>query len=200
MTQENTLDALAKKHKTEKSSDGHGYCHLYESYLGPIKDLPVAFLEIGIQTGASHNMWHEWMPMANIYGLDVQPSTPKGGYDRLTYFAGDQSDVSVIQKIVDKAGPLDVVIDDGGHVASSVIRCFELLFKHLKPGGLYVIEDLHVGNDDRARQRTGQQTMKMGTSTVTTLEWLQSLPNPHLEFGSIEIYDDNICFIRKPNV
>jgi predicted methyltransferase len=40
----------------------------------------------------------------------------------------------------------DVIVDDGGHNTAQQLSSFMMLFQHaLKPGGLYVIEDLHAG-------------------------------------------------------
>ena len=38
--------------------------------------------------------------------------------------------------------PLDVVLDDGNHTAESQWHLFQLLFPRLKPGGVYIIEDI----------------------------------------------------------
>jgi hypothetical protein len=38
----------------------------------------------------------------------------------------------------------DVIIDDGSHVCSDIIKTFKLLFSKLKPGGIFLIEDLHT--------------------------------------------------------
>ena len=41
-------------------------------------------------------------------------------------------------------GGLDIVIDDGSHVASDQIASFKTLFPLLAPDGVYIIEDLHA--------------------------------------------------------
>lgn len=38
----------------------------------------------------------------------------------------------------------DIIIDDGSHVSSDIIRTFALYFPKLKSGGTYIIEDLHA--------------------------------------------------------
>ncbi|HEY2766460.1 MAG TPA: hypothetical protein VGJ13_20985 [Pseudonocardiaceae bacterium] len=43
-----------------------------------------------------------------------------------------------------ETGPLDIVIDDGSHISKHVIGSFDALFPHVRPGGLYVIEDLQM--------------------------------------------------------
>lgn len=193
-----SLDKLALKYGTGKSSREHGYTELYQVQLAHVREAAITLLEIGIADGASHKMWHDWMPNAMIHGLDISKSAPCSGYDRLRYHHGDQESAADIGKLVASAGPMDVIIDDGGHVASAVISCLEMLFLNLRPGGIYVIEDLHVGSDDRNRIQSGRAPMKMGSSRVTALEYLAALQNPHPTFGSIEIFKDNIAFIKKP--
>ena len=142
-------------------------------------------------------MWRDWMPNASIFGIDIHlPDEPGGS---IKYFKGNQASPNDMAGTMEKIGTVDVIIDDGGHVASDVLKCLELLWPFLKPGGLYVIEDLHVGRDDRARQKGGQSAMKLGTSAVTVLEHFRSLTNPDPMLGSFEIFNDNICFIRKPS-
>ncbi len=44
-------------------------------------------------------------------------------------------------------GPIDLVIDDACHWYEETKRSFEIAFPHLRPGGLYVIEDWHWAHD-----------------------------------------------------
>jgi hypothetical protein len=58
---------------------------------------------------------------------------------------GDQSNVSVMLEAQRRFGFFDVIVDDGSHRAQHVIPSFVYLFPHaLKPGGVYVIEDLQA--------------------------------------------------------
>ena len=41
-------------------------------------------------------------------------------------------------------GGVDIVLDDGSHVASHQRISFDVLFKLLSEGGLYMVEDLHT--------------------------------------------------------
>ena len=60
---------------------------------------------------------------------------------------GDQADRQVLKQwIKSSRGRFDVIIDDGGHTNEMIYNSFDILFRDgLKPGGLYFIEDLHVG-------------------------------------------------------
>jgi predicted O-methyltransferase YrrM len=60
------------------------------------------------------------------------------------YYGVDQADRDRLTEIVDTelaGGRLDVVIDDCSHRLLETRVSFEALFPHLRPGGLYLIED-----------------------------------------------------------
>ena len=42
----------------------------------------------------------------------------------------------------------DVIVDDGSHVCVHVFRSFNALFPKLRPGGVYIIEDLNMAYAD----------------------------------------------------
>ena len=44
--------------------------------------------------------------------------------------------------------PFDIIIDDGSHISLDIVETFLLHWRHLRPGGLYVIEDLRPTYDD----------------------------------------------------
>lgn len=75
--------------------------------------------------------------------------------DGIHTLVGDQGDFDVLKNwIANSNGGFDVIIDDGSHANTHILSSFNLLFHEaLLPGGLYFIEDLHVGRlhgpDDR---------------------------------------------------
>jgi hypothetical protein len=52
----------------------------------------------------------------------------------------DQSSMQSLQRIGDKHGPFDFVIDDGGHTMKQQITSLATLWPYVKPGGIYVVE------------------------------------------------------------
>lgn len=157
-----SLDELGRQFGTDKSSLRHDYLAWYEQYLEPIRFEPITLLELGVLDGASLKMWRMWLPNARIVGFDRRPPIRVDG---CTVVQGEQDNPADIAKLAEY-GPFDVIIDDASHISSKTITSFELLYPHLAPGGLYVIEDLHssywpaIYGDQEANPNpdSGQQT------------------------------------------
>lgn len=141
------LSRLAARFGSDKWGT-HSYTQHYQHHFEPYRDRPLALLELGIggyadraQGGASLRMWKSYFRRAMVYGVDI---VDKGGLEqqRIVPFQGDQSNPESLLEIVAQTGPLDIVIDDGSHRSEHVITSFHTLFPKVRPGGLYVIEDL----------------------------------------------------------
>tara|TARA_R110000824_G_scaffold264345_1_gene453168 strand:+ start:343 stop:1125 length:783 start_codon:yes stop_codon:yes gene_type:complete len=151
---------LAIKYHTDKCTNKaskYGYIPYYEKHFRPIRHEEMNILEIGVRSNRGHGpssllMWKEYFPNSQIYGLDINPNC--AGYDeeRLKIIIGDQADKRCLDDLVAEHGPFDIIIDDGSHVNSLTIKSYELLIHQgLKPGGLYIIEDLstsYIGDLD----------------------------------------------------
>jgi MycE methyltransferase N-terminal len=141
------LTDLAVRFGTDKWGS-HWYTPLYDRYFGPLRDERVKLLEIGVggyhlpdQGGASLRMWKWYFRRGIIHGLDLYD---KRGIDepRLRTHRGDQGDPAYLGRLANEIGPLDIVIDDGSHINEHVVTSFKALFPRVRPGGLYVIEDV----------------------------------------------------------
>jgi hypothetical protein len=136
----------------------HGYHWFYgrhlHSYKGK-KDL--AILEIGSYQGESALAWREYFGSnANIDMITYGGKNDHLKFDnptincthnescgRIHTFYCDQSDAQKLEDEVISARPdgWDIVIDDGSHVPAHNVISFEVLWKNVRPGGLYVVED-----------------------------------------------------------
>jgi hypothetical protein len=101
----------------------------------------MSVLEIGIYRGASLQMWRDYFPNAQVYGLDINDVKVMG--ERIHVVRGDQSDDELLARIRE-LGPFDVIIDDGSHFGTDVHATFAGLFDSLQADGMYVIEDMHT--------------------------------------------------------
>jgi hypothetical protein len=159
------LNELGIKYGTDKA--GHGYLDVYELYLGPdrLDERIKNVLEIGVHLGASVKMWKEYFPYAEIHGIDNVPQKKEYEEDRIHIHIGSQEDSAFLTEIGKKISPLNIVIDDGGHMMSQQIKSFFELFPFVESGGLYIIEDLH----------TSYHSEFKGSSVITTVEYLKQM-------------------------
>mgnify|MGYP001012684357 CR=1 FL=1 len=145
-----TLDELAVECLTDKSSLGHDYAIIYEQYFDKIRQDHINLLEIGVAKGHSLKLWYNYFSNANIYAIDndkdinhYQISSSKiYENDRTKIFIGDQANKIFIVNNLNGIY-FDIIIDDGSHESTDQLASFEILFDFLKPGGVYIIEDLH---------------------------------------------------------
>jgi SAM-dependent methyltransferase len=138
------LTRLAAGTRTDKGMRGHFYTELYDIFFLPMKKTATKILEIGIGSGDSLKMWRDYFPRATIFGIDIFPKTELDS-DRIKTFVADQADRTQLHSFVGQfGGYFDIIVDDGGHHMNHQQISLGFLFKYLKPGGYYVIEDVHM--------------------------------------------------------
>jgi hypothetical protein len=120
------------------------YFDIYDRHLSHLRGTDVHLLEIGVAGGGSLAMWREYFgPSAYICGMDIDPDCGRFADERTEIVVGDQADESFWRRFIASHNPLDIVIDDGGHLPEQQIVTLEHLLPHIKPGGVYVCEDIH---------------------------------------------------------
>lgn len=138
-----TLDELAIRYDTDKSSKFHGYAHIYDSFFSAIREEQLLILEIGVLNGSSLWMWLDYFQRSIVIGIDIEPKTL--GHPRFMFVQGDQGSNDFWNNFKTRVGAFDIIIDDGVHQAGPQLTSFHALFlSHLKPGGMYIIEDIHT--------------------------------------------------------
>ena len=109
---------------------------------------------MGYGPGASSKLWRSYFPQAEIRQADnnadcvakYQPSLTELEIGAVT---GDQADVKTLFSWINqtnaKDDPFDAIVDNGGHTNMQIFNSFDVLFRNaLRPGGIYIIEDLQV--------------------------------------------------------
>lgn len=119
------------------------YDHLFSKWYGK----PITYVEIGVQNGGSLEIARKLFNAgATIVGVDIDPSCKsletRGVADHIVI--GSQTNLECLQEIVNVAGQMDIIVDDGSHMQDDMIITFLNLFHYLKEGGVYVIEDTHT--------------------------------------------------------
>jgi glycosyltransferase involved in cell wall biosynthesis/Flp pilus assembly protein TadD/SAM-dependent methyltransferase len=138
-----TLSATG--YDTDKSP---AYLKYYERYFSSIAGSPVRLLELGVLNGGSLYLWRDYFKKGIIVGLDVNEVNINDPSSRIRFYKGLQQDTSLLDRIRKECAPegFDIVIDDASHIGDLSRLSFRHLFRnHLKPGGIYVIEDWGTG-------------------------------------------------------
>lgn len=135
------LDKLAIMRGTDKSSLTHNYCVKYEKYLPFKRTDKLRILEIGVLDGSSLKMWSDYFMFSEIIGLDIDKRCKQYEEGRIRVEIGSQNDEKFLKEIGEKYETFDMILDDGSHKNKDVIFSFEKLFKYIKPGGVYIVED-----------------------------------------------------------
>lgn len=108
----------------------------------------IRILEIGVFAGGSLDMYQDFFSnqKLQIVGVDISEDCRKFAREGIEIEIGDQEDPEFWQRFLGRHAPFDIIIDDGGHSTEQQVVTIECLFRHLNPGGLYVVEDVAASN------------------------------------------------------
>lgn len=153
------LSALASKFQADKLE--HHFVEAYHDIMKDYRDAPVKLMEVGVHYGASMKMWWEYFPHGKIVGVDWFEGKHGGGasFSEPMRFASEaetlgrielckcnQSDRDQLLQLASKyeKGSFDFIIDDGSHRMKDQQLTMASLWDLVKPGGFYIIEDIHT--------------------------------------------------------
>lgn len=143
--EENPLATYFNAHR-----DGPGiwkwqhYFELYHRHFQKFVGKKSTVLEIGVYSGGSLGMWkHYFGKQCQIFGVDIQQDCRVYSDDQIKIAIGDQGDPKFWTSFKAQTPMLDVVIDDGGHKPEQQLTTFQEILPHIRPGGVYLCEDIH---------------------------------------------------------
>lgn len=120
------------------------YFDIYHRHFSKFVGREVHVLEVGIYSGGSLLMWRKYFgEHSHIYGVDINEACRAYEDDRTKVFIGDQADRSFWAELRKAAPLIDIVIDDGGHLPGQQLVTLEEMLPHMRPGGVYLCEDIH---------------------------------------------------------
>lgn len=226
-----SLRELGIKYGTDKVN--HGFCDIYDDIFGSIRNEVVNILEIGVYFGASIMMWKEYFPNGTIYGMDTFEGLQGNGNkfenakkfydeweinkidsnlsDRIELYVNDQSKeesiMSFVNKMKKKGIMFDIILDDGSHLMRDQQISLGYLFELVKPGGYYVIEDVHTSlGDYDTLPDLSNTTLKM----IKRFNECGKLSSQYMDLSKIEkeigkmelyivknVYESMTCIINK---
>lgn len=142
------FEGLFKNRSGYVSDKWTSYFSIYDTYFHQFKKNKINLLEIGVQNGGSLEVWNKYFKFAkNIIGCDrdLKCKNLKFKFKKIKVVVGDISKQDIRKKIISIAKDgFEIIVDDGSHKSADVISTFLFFYPHLKPGGIYLIEDLHT--------------------------------------------------------
>lgn len=146
----NTFTFYLDKYNSDKGSRNHDFGkNVYDKLFDKLKESNDSgiILEIGIDVGSSINAMNEFFNNWKIIGLDIDN---KSYLDNKNISTGilNQSNAEHLHAFYDhcinEQIQFDLILDDGSHHMEDQQLTFGYLFPLVRPGGYYIIEDLHT--------------------------------------------------------
>lgn len=201
-----TYRELFEAHEGRVVSKWNHYFEIYDQYLAKYRGKPVKMLEIGVADGGSLQLWRKFLgPNARLVGLDIDPRCLARAEDGIQIEIGDQGDPEYLKSLAERAGPFDIILDDGSHRMEDLQNSFLTLFKSLTPSGIYLAEDLHTcywpeyGGGYR-KKGTFVENLK---SMIDDIHALHSLDTEEFQIGWFTLtvkamhFHDSIAVVEK---
>ena len=169
-----TMHEIAKQAGTDKFQ--HKYTeHFYPIHFEALRYSPVKLLEVGINRGNSLALWNEYFTDVDLHAIDIEDGMidgarknfPKAKIDKV-----DMENVDEIKKYVEKhgAGTFDIVLDDGGHTMKQQMNALIHLLPLVKPGGMFVMEDVHTSMLPNGGQQYGVKRKNYADSCLYVIQ------------------------------
>ncbi len=166
----------------------HHYGALYDLWFAKYRDGPMALLEIGVSGfgGGDLLALAQYFQSGRIFGIDVWPEgciAEVFAHPRIALLRGDAYALQT-RRLLEGAA-LDIIIDDCDHDPVRQLTAFGLYYCLLRPGGLYVIEDVF--------------SAEAGQAMATSLEALAgSTQVQTFDLSASGRFDDRLIRIEKP--
>ena len=164
---------------------------------------------------AKESIHPKWYPNSKVYCFDINISKFIYYSKNINVFALDIKDEKKVEKILSKINSesnsnfFDVIIDDGSHYLSDILFSLNTLFRYVKKGGIYVIEDFNHPNYYDYNKNIDHILVNQILRDLKEKKLFNSniIKNDdqiylHNNIDKIETYkgnlaDSDICFIRK---
>lgn len=192
---------LAAGHPSIKHSS---YFQVYQEVLAKYRHTPITFLEVGVLDGGSLFMWRKFFgDSARIIGVDLNPNATRWVAEGFEIFIGSQEDPDFWKTIFESVGPVDVVLDDGGHSNSQQIITTHAVLPYIRDGGVLIVEDVHAsymrdfGNPSKYSFISySKKVIDKINSRSSLLPWLRTGENSIVRESvySCAFYESIVCF------
>ena len=130
--------------KNSSINIGHGYSKFYEKHFEIFTEKKFNLLEIGTWQGSSCAAFAKYFKNAEIFGIDRNFKF-KYKSKKIKFIHCDlrsKNDLDKLEKEI-KDKKFKIIIDDGSHILSHLIKNLFFFIKYLEKGGYFVVEDFN---------------------------------------------------------
>ena len=185
------LRDLFNRYNCDKGSK-HNYERVYEQFFEPLKDKEINILEVGIYYGRSLQVWKEYFPKAQIYGIDtfqrIQPNEIQAlSEDNIHWTTCDSTSLnctSIVSNAFGQDTKFDIIIDDGLHTPEANAKTLKNFWPLLKRDGIYFVEDAWPFDVMKSQEIIDNGWFKNKTHIYNDFKYnmfLHELENKHVE-------------------
>jgi hypothetical protein len=182
------------------------YFDIYERHFERFRGISPVMLEIGVSGGGSLAMWKAYFGAGSrILGVDIDLACKQHETQDIEVFIGSQDDPDLVATILRTHPKIDIVLDDGSHMMRHVIGSFGLLYDHLAPNGVYMVEDTHTCywpeyEGGLGRDGTFMELAKNKLDEINAVHTRGAVPVSAFtrSTDSITCYDSVVVFERRP--
>jgi predicted HAD superfamily hydrolase len=194
------INKLSNKYNSDRGDQyecAHCYSIKYEQIFNDIINFKLCekdfstfdLLEIGLnrtntETIPTLMIWNDYFNKnINITGFDIDRNFLKfNNNENINIIIGDQSNETDLLQLKNKM--YDVIIDDGYHASKHQQITFKTLWQNIKPGGYFIIEDLHY----QPTHETCVKTKRLFESWFNN-EWIET---EYINLDEIQIIKQDI--------
>ena len=189
----NQYDKPSKQN--DKKVISHGYAKIYEKYLHKFKEKKLNIIELGSFYGNASAALFFFFKNSQIYSADINPDMYIYRSKRLENFFTDTSSRSSIENdILKKNIKFDIVIEDASHMLKDQIISLFILFKILKPGGYFIIEEIDFP-ESRDDMRINQEFPDLKTILKKIIQ-KENFESKYISLDEKNYFLNNVDFIK----
>ena len=189
----NQYDKPSKNNKEEVVS--HGYAKIYEKYFYKYKEKKINIIELGSFYGNASAAFFFFFKNSLIYSADINPDMYIYNSKRLENFFADTSSRSSIENdIIKRNVKFDLIIEDASHMLKDQIISLFILFKILKPGGYFIIEEVDFP-EKREDMRSNQELPDLKT-ILQKINNKENFESKYIKQDEKSYFLNNVDFIK----
>ena len=156
--------------------------------------------DVAYQPGASLRSWRRYFPHARVIGLDVDADAV--GRARQTEgveaYVANASSAASLAAVLPADLALDLIIDDGDHRWAAQQATLLHMWRYLRPGGYYFIEDVSPDDFSNASLRSPAAHALLMRAGAALISPAAARVRGGVRSGPIRAEQDGLLLLRRP--